>query len=280
MHGLAEAGEEDAGEADGGEVADAADGLFELGEGYLELEPLGLLVAAVGDGDVRLLPVGDEVAADLQVFGTDGDFVLVIALVLVERVVLVDVLDVGGRARGLVQRVGSVLGREGVALDAVVALVALEHAQVLLVVVVAAVEVVVVAGGVVEGREGVALHRVEGDGVEALLQAADVVAVAGELELVVVGQPVKADVLDDARLRVVVERVGERVLRRHASPHRLAQVLVVAVDGYAVLVALEAVLEDVLGDFTQVDVQVAALGVGVVGVEEGVEEPELDVLDV
>ena len=139
---------------------------------------------------------------------------------------------------------------------------------------------VVVAGGVVEGRELVALHRVEGDGVEALLEAADIVAVAGELELVVVGQPVKADVLGDAGAGVVVEGVGQRVLRRYASPYRLAHILVVAVDGYAVLVALETILENVLGDFAEVDVQVAALGVGVVGVEERVEEPELDVFDI
>ena len=128
MHGLFEAGEEDAGEADCGEVADAAHSLLELGEGYLELEPLGLLVRAVGDGHERLLAVGDVVAAYLQVLGTDGYFVLEIAFVLVDGVVLVDVLDVRGRARSLVEGVGGVLGRERVALDTVVAFVTLEYA--------------------------------------------------------------------------------------------------------------------------------------------------------
>ena len=53
---------------------------------------------------------------------------------------------------------------ERVAFDSIVVLVALKHREALLVVVVAAIEVVVVAGRVVERRELVGMHAVDSIG--------------------------------------------------------------------------------------------------------------------
>ena len=150
----------------------------------------------------------------------------------------------------------------------------------MLVVVVSAVEVVVVAGGVVERREWVEFHLLDGGGVEAKAEALDILLISGEVELVVGGEPVETHILDGASLPGVVKGVGERVLSGYASPNGLAEVLGVAVDRDTVFVALETILEDILGYLTEVDIEVAALVVGVVGVEEWVHEPELDVLDV
>ncbi len=223
VRGLLEAGHEYAGEAYGGEVADGAHDFFEIAKRNLELIPFGLGVGAVAGRHHRHLLVGDVVLAYHQVFGTDGNPVLEITLVFVECVVLVDVLHVGSRAAALVQWVGGVFRRQRVAFHAVVAFVAFEDAQPLFVVVVAAVEVVVVAGRVVQRRELVFFHSGHGFGRQALPQAGNIVGIRWKSELVVVGQSVQADVLGHACAGGVVERVGERVLLRHAAPYGLFQ---------------------------------------------------------
>ena len=116
--GLLEARQEHTHEADGGEVADAAHLLLPLRQRYAILIPahglglavaqLGAVVAVVHDvGVVALLPV----VVGLQLVVADGYAVLIVALILVEGVVLVDVLDVRtGLIRGVV-RLGLVVGR-------------------------------------------------------------------------------------------------------------------------------------------------------------------------
>ena len=56
-------------------------------------------------------------------------------------------------------------------------LVALEHTEALLVVVVAAVEMVIVAGGVVERRELVGVHTVDSIGRELAAQSVEIVGI-------------------------------------------------------------------------------------------------------
>ena len=86
--------------------------------------------------------------------------------------------------------------------------------------------------------------------------------------------------MQQTRVGSVLECVCQGVLTRHATPVGLGKPLVIAVNGKSVLVALKSILKYVLADLTQVEIQVAAIGVGIVGVKERIHQPELDVLHV
>ncbi len=205
MRCLLEPGHEEAGEADRGEVGDIAHHFLIFAQWNLKLIPLHLGVCAVACGGYRHLLVGDEVLAHHEVFGADGYAVLEVALVFVEGIVLIDILYIGHRARRLIEAVGSVFGGEGVALHAIVALVAVKDTEALLVVVVAEIEVVVVACGVVERRELVGLLIGEARGRYAAAIVLQIVAVGGEDEFLIGMEAVEADVLREARAGVVVK---------------------------------------------------------------------------
>ena len=217
--------------------------------------------------------IGDVVAAQHHVLGTDAYLIFIVALILVERVVLVDILNVG---EGLVAGVVTlgllvVVGR--VALRHVDALVTLEDAGTT-VVQVAATEVVVV----IVGRVGVPCLA------HAVLygHAVEEVAIGGIGTLLVVRQTVESDVLLGTGTAGSGEGIGLRGLDGNLTPLGLHEAPR-TVDGHAALVELLAVTQDILADFTQVNAEVAAIqwSVGRHGrIDEGVEQPELDVLDV
>lgn len=71
---------------------------------------------------------------------------------------------------------------------------------------------VIVACRVVERREGVALHTLDGGSRQFGAQFVQIFVVGTERELHLVGQPVETDVLHGSRAAVVVECVGEGVL--------------------------------------------------------------------
>ncbi len=102
-----------------------------------------------------------------------------------------------------------VFGRKRVAFHTVVAFVALEYAEVLLVVIVTAEKVVIVARRVVQRREAVGLHAVERCRGEFKAQAVEIGGVGFERELVGVWKSVETYVLRGARAGVVVESVCE-----------------------------------------------------------------------
>ena len=55
------------------------------------------------------------------------------------------------------------------------------------------------------------------------------------------------------------------------------------IDGHAALIELLAIAEDILADLTQVEIEVAAIVGGstvLTGIDERIEEPELDILDI
>ena len=207
MRCLLEPGHEEAGEADRGEVGDIAHHFLIFAQWNLKLIPLHLGVCAVACGGYRHLLVGDEVLAHHEVFGADGYAVLEVALVFVEGIVLIDILYIGHRARRLIEaeRFRSIAWRQRVALHAIVALVAVKDTEALLVVVVAEIEVVVVACGVVERRELVGLLIGEARGRYAAAIVLQIVAVGGEDEFLIGMEAVEADVLREARAGVVVK---------------------------------------------------------------------------
>ena len=147
---LTEARHEHTSEAYGREIVDRTDHLLIVAERDLELIPFHLVVLAISSTHHRHLFVGDIVASHFEVAGTNRNLVLEIAFILVERIVLVDVLDVGGVAGRLIERFVDIFGRERVAFDTIVTFIAVEDSEALSVIVVAAIEMVVVAGGVVE----------------------------------------------------------------------------------------------------------------------------------
>ena len=98
MCDLFESGHEHSREAYAREPVDRAYRFLVACDWNLELIPFDLLgVSVAGHDDTRLF-VGYEVLADNEVFGADRYMILEIALIFVESVVLVDILDVGQRA--------------------------------------------------------------------------------------------------------------------------------------------------------------------------------------
>ena len=199
--------------------------------------------------------------------------VLEVALILVERVVLVDILHVGAcLVRGVV-RLRAVVGIGRVTLRVVDTLVAVEDARLCRVEVGASVVVVVVAGRVVApGRQQrVVLH----DGtylVEPLL-----VGAIGALLVIV--QSVKTHILQGAAAGGSGKGIGLRGLFRNLAPLGVAEGIA-AVDGHTALIELLTVAEDVLTDFAKVDIQVAGIlrgGACLSLVDEGVHQPELHI---
>ena len=246
--GAAEAREEHTHEADAGEVVDGAFLLLVLGEGDAILIPahghgvaiaqLGIVVAMVHDIGVVALRT---VVVGLQLVVADAYAVLVVAVVLVQGEVLVDVLHVGRSLVGGVVALRTLVRGGRVALRVVDAPVAVQDAATLLVVVAATVIVVVVAGGVVV--PGLAYAVVGHDAVHGV-EPRLVVAI---LALLRVGQAVVAHVLQGARAGGRGKGVGLRGLHGNAPPLRVGKVLS-AVDGHTALVELLAVAQHVLRD--------------------------------
>ena len=113
-HGLGETREEHTHETDAGEVADAAHPFLILVYGNTEEVPREGL-HALTRARCRVALVHDEVLADLEILGPDGEMILVVFLVFVEGVVLVDILHIrSALVRGVVG-LRAVVGVGGVA---------------------------------------------------------------------------------------------------------------------------------------------------------------------
>ena len=199
--------------------------------------------------------------------------VLEIFLVLVERVVLVDVLDIGRRLVGRLVALGRVLGVGRVAFGEVDALVAVEDAHLVAVEVCAAIVVVVVACRVCH-------NAVEDLGRYLALDLLQVLLIGGIELFLLGGEAVKAYVLSHARAGFIIKSVGHTGAYWHASPHGLGVVRRVVVEGQTAFIEFLTVLEHVLADLPEVDVEFAAITLVVARVDERVEHPEFDVLDV
>ena len=278
---LFEAGEEHTHETDGGEVVDAAVLRVILGKRYAVLVPthgarvtvaqLGVVVAVVND--VRLVALLSPIVV-LELLVADRYAILIVTLILVERVVLIDILHVGAGLVGGVVGLCLVIAGRRVALRVVNALVAVHDALLLGIEVRASVIVVVIAGGVIApcfedavvgGNDAAYLVEPVGIGLKGLL--------------FLVGQSVESHVLQLARTAGGGEGVSLRGLAWNLSP-LCGLKTAGTVDGHAALVELLAVAQHVLGDFSQVDVEFAAVtacGSVFAGVDKGVEHPELHI---
>ena len=238
-----------------------------------ELVPLHRLATAIAQGDCGLTDVRDEVLAHLHVLRTDAHLVLQVALILVQRIVLVDVLNVRiGLIRGIIAlRLLVAVWR--VALWHVDTLVTLQDRSLAIVQIRASEVVVVVVGWVGNPCRAHAVvhnHVVEEVGIGRIAQ------------LLVVRQTVESHVLLGSCTTGRGEGVGLCGLLGNLTPRCPAE-RSSTVDRHTTLVELLAVAQDILAHLTQVDEQVAAI-VGsialIAGIDEGVQQPELDILDV
>ena len=275
-----EAGHEHADKADCLEILNRTDLLLRLCQRHLELVPHGTPLLSVAQGNGGLALVGDVVLAHYQTVGAERYAVLVIAFILVEGVVLVDVLNIGYTLGRLVVGVVDLLGRTRVALGAVVVFVPVENRGLGIVIVVPAIEMIVVARRVVEGRELVLPHGLDHGRRQFRLQLGQEILVRRESILLVVGQSVKAHILQPPRATGIVEGIGERLPLGDLAPRRSGYLCRIAVDGQTVLERFHTIFENIFRHLAQVEVEVTALVVGLGLVEEGVHEPELDILDV
>ena len=283
--GLLESRHEHTHEAHAGEVVDRPHAVHIFHQGDAELIPVDARRVAITQFHATGAHVGDEavgqrcaVAVGVEHLGRDAHFILIVALVLVEGEVLVDILHVGSGLVAGVVRLGLVFGLRRVALRVVVELISVEDALLLVVVVGAAEVVVVVAGRVVApgfddtvvGDDAAVHHRVEP------------LLIRPELPLLVIGKAVETHILQLSGTGGGGEGVGLCGLHRDLTPlgrHEVAG----AVNRHTALIELLTIAQDILRDLTEVEVEVAAVvggGAVLTGVDEGIEQPELDVLDV
>ena len=219
--GLLEIGHEHTHEADAGEVVDAALLAFVLGDGNAELEPVDTRRIAIAQSHAAGAHIGDvgirqrrTVLIGIKDLRTDMHLVLVVAFILVEREVLVDVLHVRTSLVAGVIRFGAIVGVGRVALRIVDALIAFEDALLLVVIVGAAIVVVVVAGRVVApGRD----DAVVGDDA-AVHHGIEPFLIGSELTLLLIIQAVIAHILQGTRAAGGGKRVGLHGLYGYLTP--------------------------------------------------------------
>ena len=145
---LAESGHEHSHEADAGEIGNAAHSAFVSVNGHTEQVPCTLFCLAVAKLYAGLAFVGNVVASNHHVFRTDAYAVLVVLFIFVQRIVLVDVFDVGRALPGRFIAFGVGVAVRTVALGHVDALVTVKDAGLRTVEIRSAVIVVVVVSGV------------------------------------------------------------------------------------------------------------------------------------
>ena len=108
-----------------------------------------------------------------------------------------------------------------------------------------------------------------------------IVGVEAELSLFLIVETIQADILMGSRSGFVVEGIGHAAAVGNASPISFCEVLRITVNRHTAFEVFLAVLEDILGHFAQVEVEVAAVIARKVAlVDERVHHPELDVFDV
>ena len=151
-NGFFETRKEHAHEAYGGEVVDGAHFRFVAMKGNAEEIPSHLLTIAITQFGTHRALIDNVVAPNDEVLGADGDVILIVFFVFVERVVLVQVLNIWCGLVGRFITLRRIVRVGRVTLGQVDALVAVEDACTRLVIVGTSVVVVVVVGRVVVER--------------------------------------------------------------------------------------------------------------------------------
>ena len=273
--GMLEFGEEHSHKANRREIVDATDAVVVVFEWNAEQIPHDVTVFAVAQRLGVFALIDDVVLTHNEVLRTYRNAILVVFFVFVERVVLVDVLDVGrGFVRGVVA-LGArvVVGR--VALRIVDVFVATDDVGTHIVVVGTAEIVVVVVRRVVH-------NAVEHGGRHFSLNLPQKVLISLVTALFLVVHTIQTHVLTGSTATRRRKGVGDGRLRRNLTPLGERE-SVGTIDGHTAFIEFLSVAQHVLAHFTEVDVEVAAVLVGIgllVRIKERVHHPEFDVSDV
>ena len=137
-------------EADCREILNITHFFIIIGKRYGELIPSSFLSLAIACMNISHLFVGDVVLAHFHCFGFNIHFILEVAFVLVQRIILIDVLDIGRGTGSLVLAITDIGLRQGVTIGAVIMLVAVVDGVLMLVIVTTTIECIVVACGVIQ----------------------------------------------------------------------------------------------------------------------------------
>ena len=103
-----------------------------------------------------------------------------------------------------------------------------------------------------------------------------------KLLLLGIGQSIEADILQGTTSTGRGKSISHRTLRRNLTPLSRGK-LVASIHRHTALIELLAISQDILTDFTQVDIEVASIVTGIgllIGIEKWVEHPELDIFHI
>ena len=123
------------------------------------------------------------------------------------------------------------------------------------------------------------IDGIVGFGIDLPLHGVEVVGVDAIVTLVFVSQTIETNILLLTCTAFVGERIDHGLLAGHTSPSGLG-IGGGGADGHTAFVEFLAVLQHVFADVAKVDVEVTSVVFAVRSVDERVEHPELDVLDV
>ena len=200
--------------------------------------------------------------------------ILIVLLILVERIVLVDIFHIRGGFIRCIITLGAAVAIRRVALRVVDILVSIQDGCLLLVPVGTAEIVIVVTCRV--GKDAVE-HRL----VHLALNLVKIGTLV-EFLLLGIGESVEAHILQGTAAAGSGECVGHGALGRNLTPLCIGKAIA-AIHRHTTLVKFLSVSQNILAHLSQVDVEVATIVGGislVLGVDEWVEHPELDVFHV
>ena len=133
---------------------------------------------------------------------------------------------------------------------------------------------VIVSRRVVERRERIVHHAGDSISREFRPEFLQILRVRREKQLLLRGKTIQTDIL---QLPVLgVERIPRALRARHTAPYGRIHLRQITIHRHTVLEELFLILQDILGNLTQVKIKVATLG-GLV-INERIQQPELDVL--
>ena len=195
-------------------------------------------------------PTGADVGkifvfGQIHVTANQFDIVLVESLVFVERVVCVDVLDVGRTLVGSAVGLLAVGCRWGVAFSTIDVFVAIQNRDIVVVQSAASEVVVVVASRVIDGRIRIVLPGSEDLWGNDLTQRIHIVLIGREVGFVGRAKSVETDVLCSMRRGRIVEGINRRGACRDASPSGLLDCREITIDVQAILKRLVPVFQDI-----------------------------------
>ena len=267
-------------EADVGEVANATHA-FTVGvvQWYAYQVPVDVLYRTIAQSHRSRTYIGYILATGAQILWSDGQMVLPVLLALAQGIIGIYILYIGSVLPCCLVAFGRVLTIGRVALWHIDTLVSIQYRYLLTIIIRATEVMIIIVGRVFKQRYAHGVGQVgQGTGVQFVPEC----LICSEGLFLLIAQSVQAQVLLGSRTTLIIERIGDTIGLGHIAPGGFLDVIHITIDGQTALVCLLTVLQDVFAYLTQIEVQVTAqfLLVRTISlfIEEGVHQPEFDVL--